>query len=146
MENNKQNLSQSIVPATPQTPVRYYILFIGLLLSIIMMIPSMLLTFKNASTGFATFAIILHIVMFVSLSLPFVIIFFISRGRSWTIPAVTFGALFSILYAWEAYGFFTVAPQEVGYIGVVFFSFVDAVVVIPIGLLIIFIIKMARRN
>jgi hypothetical protein len=105
-----------------------------------MIVPSIRLT------PFGLFSIVFHLVLLAPLSLPFYIIYFLSRKRSWTIPSVTLGALFSLCHAYLIYVSYAKPPQEFGYVGLLFAPLLEALVVIPIAIPVIFIIKRLRRN
>lgn len=130
--------ARTVAEGSPTTPERYPILVTGLLLSGIMIVPSIRMT------PFGRFSIVYHSMLLAALSLPFWITYFLSRNRSWTIPAVTLGVLFSLCHAYLIYVSYAYPPQEFGYAGLLFAPLVEAVVVIPIAMVVIYIIKRLR--
>jgi hypothetical protein len=57
-----------------------------------------------------------------------------------TFTPVTFGAVFSLLHGYLIYATYTGKPHEFGYLGLVFVPFLEALIGVPISLLIVFLI------
>lgn len=79
--------------------------------------------------------------MFVALLSPFLIIFFVFRKDSSNTSPIVFGALFSLTHAYLIFVSYAYPPQEFGYVGLIFAPVFEGIVAVPLGLLIIFIIR-----
>lgn len=108
---------------------------IGLLLSAVMIVPSV------RSIPISLFSILYHLTMLVALVAPFLVIYFVFRNNSSNIYPIAFGALFSLTHAYLIYVTYANPPQEFGYGGLIFAPVLEAVVAVPVALLIIFTIK-----
>jgi hypothetical protein len=113
----------------------FAIVAIGLLLSAIMIGPSV------HSIPITLFSILYHLTMFVALVVPFLTIYFVFRNSTSNISPLVFGVMFSLTHAYLIYVTYANPPQEFGYVGLIFAPFLEAVVAVPIALLIIFIIR-----
>ncbi|HVP00017.1 MAG TPA: hypothetical protein VMT15_18215 [Bryobacteraceae bacterium] len=131
---------RALAEGTQATPERYPILLTGLLLSVIMIVPSVRTTPVNP------FSVAYHVLLLAALSLPFWIIYFLSRNRSWAIPLVTLAVLFSLCHLYLIYASYANAPREFGYAGLLFAPLIEAVVVIPIAMPLIYLVKRLWRN
>jgi hypothetical protein len=121
------------------------VLAIGLLLSLIIMVPPLRLA--GASDSFLTpFSIILHLLLFIALPSPFVVIYLMFRNSSSRSTPIALGVAFSLCHLWLIYATYAFPPQEFGYLGLIFAPFLEAVVAIPAALLVIFLIKPLRLN
>jgi hypothetical protein len=108
---------------------------IGLLLSAIIIVPSV------RSIPISSFSIKYHLTMFVALVVPFLVIFLVYRNNSSNTSPIAFGALFSLTHAYLIFVTYAYPPQEFGYVGLIFAPVLEAVVAVPLGLLVIFVIK-----
>jgi hypothetical protein len=111
------------------------VLIIGLLLSAIMIVPSIRIV------PFGLFSIIFHILLLGALSLPFLIIYFFFRSDFSHVVPITLGATFSLCHAYLIYVSYARAPQEFGYVGLLFAPLLEAVVAIPVAIIVILVIK-----
>jgi hypothetical protein len=123
------------------TPWAVPLLTAGVILSAILTAASVRIT------PFSLFSVIFHLIMLTALSSPFVVLYVLaSRRRTWTVPLVTFGSLFIIDHLYLIYVTYTRPPREFGYIGLIFAPVLEAVVAIPVGLLIILIAKRSGKR
>jgi hypothetical protein len=114
---------------------------IGLLLSAIMIVPSV------RSIPVSSFSIKYHLTMFVALVAPFIVIYLVFRNNSSNVSPIAFGTPFSLTHAYLIYVTYAYPPQEFGYVGLIFAPVLEAVVAVPLALLIIFAIKpRAKRS
>jgi hypothetical protein len=84
--------------------------------------------------------------MLASLVSPFLIIYFIFRKDPPDDSPITFGTLFLLAHAYLTYTTYTIEPQEFGYVGLVFAPIVEAIIVVPAAMLIIFLLKQLRHK
>ena len=123
----KSPLGQSAQAAVSRTtPVDLSILVVGLLLSTVMIIPSIRIT------PVGLFTVVFHPILLAALSAPFVILYLLSRNRRWAIPTLTSGALFSLGHLYLIYVSYARLPQEFGYIGLILAPALEAIVVVPL--------------
>jgi len=116
------------------------IIVVGLILSVIMIIPSV------HSLSFDLFSVIYHFIMLVALASPFLIIYSVFRNSSSMKLPITLTTMFSLAHTYLIYVSYANPPQEFGYVGLIFAPFLEAIVAIPIALLIVFIIKRSQQN
>lgn len=108
----------------------YSILIVGGLLSLILIVPSL------KSVEGIVFSSVYHLLMFVFLVLPFFIVFQHARKGTWTV--VTQWVLLSVFtlgHGYFIYTTYTSAPQEFGYVGLFFVPLLEALVTLPLLLL-----------
>jgi len=115
-------------------------LIIGLPLSAIIIVPSV------KSLPFGSFSIIYHLIMLAALVSPFLIIYFVFRKTPSNISPITFGVLFSLTHAYLVYVTYAYPAQEFGYVGLIFAPVLEAVVALPVALLVIFIMRKLCPN
>jgi Na+-driven multidrug efflux pump len=120
------------------------ILIIGCVLSAVAAVPSICYSARYHS-GHAAFHVVFNAVLLAALCSPFVLIYFAGRNAHRASNPVTFGAVFSLLHAYVIYATYTVRPQEFGFSGLIFVPFLEALIGIPISLLIVFLNGRRRR-
>lgn len=112
---------------------------IGLLLSAIMIVPSV------RSIPVSLFSVLYHLTMLIALVVPFLVIYWVFRNSSASTPPIAFGILFSLTHAYLIYVTYAYPPQEFGYVGLIFAPVLEAVVAVPVALLVIFTVKRLPR-
>ena len=79
--------------------------------------------------------------MFVMLSLPFLVLFFLSGDRRSPLFIFVLASLFSVGHAALIYWSYTTRPREFGYAGLVFAPFLEAALAVPVGIAATWIMK-----
>jgi hypothetical protein len=112
------------------------LLMVGLLLSIILILPSL------RSLPLSVFSTFYHLIMLGALVSPFLIICIVFRQNPSSLHAIAFGALFSLTHLYLIYVTYANSPHEFGYVGLIVAPLLEAVVAVPVALFAIF---LARR-
>jgi len=121
------------------------VLVIGLVLSVVMVAPSVRYSALYYTPGHLAGHVVLNVVMLAAVSSPFFLIYLFTRNRA-AILSVTFGAVFSVLHAYPIYTTYRFRPQEFGYVGLIFIPFLEAVIGVPSSLLIVFVVRRMQRQ
>jgi hypothetical protein len=127
-------------PSSKPSRAAFPILLMGLLLSLVMAIPSLRLL------RLEVFAVVFNAVLLGALASPFVVIYYIARNRVWTAPAITAGVLFCCGHIYLIYVTYTTRPQEFGYLGLVFAPLLEAAVAVPTAIILILLINWQRKR
>jgi hypothetical protein len=108
---------------------------IGLLLSAIIIVPSV------HSIPVTLFSILYHLTMLIALVAPFLFTYWVFRNNSSNTSPIAFGTLFSLTHSYLIYVTYAYPPQEFGYVGLILAPIFEAVVAVPVALLVIFTIR-----
>ena len=132
-------------PRGSRSPQAVLTLAIGVLLSVVLVVPSVLYSVRYGS-GDRVFHAVFNVMLLGAVTSPFVVIYWFTRNRSRAVAAVTFGAVFSLCHAWLIYVSYAFKPQEFGYLGLIFAPFLEAAIGVPISLVLVFIVKRVNRH
>jgi hypothetical protein len=139
------------LPGNPMQPgqdsrqAAQIVLIIGCVLSAVAAAPSVSYSARYHSDRIAGH-IVFNAVLLTALSSPFVLIYFAGRNARRALIPATFGAVFSLLHGYLIYSTYTIEPQEFGYLGLIFAPFLEALIGVPISLLIVFLIGRRQRQ